>query len=271
MANFVQNFLNYLKLGDDYEDDYDEYEDEIDEEKARQEREERARQRAERKAAKASARASRFYDDDDDDDDVEEIPVRRPRNTERTASTRQSSAERTTASARTGSADRSSSANRSTDRTSSERRYSQDSRRSEDIPVRNVNTDTARYSQTSRQASSSTRMERTTTNKVVPIRTTSRGLEVCVIKPKTFEEAQDVCDMLMLGRAVILNLEGIDQFEAQRIIDFVCGTVYAINGKLHAVARYIFIFSPANIDISGEFAEFFSEDGFGVPKFSKDF
>ena len=258
MANFVQNFLNYLKLSDDYdEDDYDEYEDGIDEEKERQEKEERARVRAERRAARQQARASARAARDDDDEEEDEPPVRRPA---RTAERTSSRPERTSQSTRTGS------------RTSApERRYGSESRRGEDISVRNVNTETARSAQSSRQAASTTRMERTTTNKVVPIRTTSRGLEVCVIKPRAFEEAQDVCDMLLLGRAVILNLEGIDQSEAQRIIDFVCGTVYAVSGKLHAVARYIFIFSPSNIDISGEFAEFFSEDGFGVPKFGKDF
>ncbi|MBQ9561852.1 MAG: cell division protein SepF [Lachnospiraceae bacterium] len=258
MANFVQNFLNYLKLSDDYdEDDYDEYEGGIDEEKERQEKEARARQRAERRAARQEARAARTRDEDEDDED--DVPVRRPARTQERTYSRSTDRERTTSS-------------RSSSRAAApERRYGSESRRSEDIPVRNVSTETARSAQSSRQAASSTRMERTTSNKVVPIRTTSRGLEVCVIKPRAFEEAQDVCDMLLLGRAVILNLEGIDQTEAQRIIDFVCGTVYAVNGKLHAVARYIFIFSPSNIDISGEFAEFFSEDGFGVPKFGKDF
>ena len=115
------------------------------------------------------------------------------------------------------------------------------------------------------------RMERTATNKIVPIRTTQDGTEVCVIKPTAFEDAQDICDMLLKGRACIINLEGIDPAEAQRIIDFVCGTIYAINGKLHAVARYIFIFSPVNVDITGDYAQFFQEEGFGVPKFNKDF
>lgn len=112
------------------------------------------------------------------------------------------------------------------------------------------------------------RMERTTNNKIVPIRTTTRGLEVCIMKPGSFEDSQDICDMLLSGRAVVVNLEGFDPDDAQRIMDFISGAVYAISGKLHQISRYIFIFSPDNIDISGDDL---ASEGFGVPTLSKEF
>lgn len=116
------------------------------------------------------------------------------------------------------------------------------------------------------------RMERTSNNKVIPIRTTQRGFEVCIIKPESFDDSQDICDMLLSGRAAIVNLEGFDPVDAQRIMDFISGCVYAINGKLHQISRYIFIFSPDAIDISGDFAEDLGDDmGFGVPTLSKEF
>ena len=94
------------------------------------------------------------------------------------------------------------------------------------------------------------RMERTNSNKIVPIRTTAKGLEVCIMKPTSFEDSQDICDMLLAGRATVVNLEGFDPDAAQRIMDFISGCVYSMNGKLHQISRYIFIFSPDSIDIS---------------------
>lgn len=116
-----------------------------------------------------------------------------------------------------------------------------------------------------------TRMERTTNNKIVPIRTTTRGLEVCIMKPSSFEDSQDICDMLLTGRAVVVNLEGFDPDDAQRIMDFISGAVYAINGKLHQISRYIFIFSPDTIDISGDYLDLVPMEGFGVPNLNKEF
>ena len=115
------------------------------------------------------------------------------------------------------------------------------------------------------------RMERTTNNKVVPIKTTSRNFEVSIMKPTSFADAQDICDMLMNGRAAVVNLEGFDPVEAQRIMDFVSGCIYTMNGRFHQISRYIFIFSPESVDISGDYQEFISDGSFGVPTINKDF
>lgn len=108
-------------------------------------------------------------------------------------------------------------------------------------------------------------------SKVIPIRTTPKGLEVCIMKPTTFEDSQDICDMLLTGRAAVVNLEGFDPIEAQRIMDFISGSVYAINGKLHQISRYIFIFSPDSVDISGDYLDLVPDEGFGVPTINKEF
>ncbi len=115
------------------------------------------------------------------------------------------------------------------------------------------------------------RMERTTNNKIVPIRTTPKGLEVCIMKPTSFEDSQDICDMLLTGRAAVVNLEGFDPDDAQRIMDFISGSVYAINGKLHQISKYIFIFSPDTIDISGDYLDLMPMEGFEVPTLNKEF
>lgn len=91
-------------------------------------------------------------------------------------------------------------------------------------------------------------------SKVVPMRGKD-GLEVCVVKPTTVEDARDVTDTLVGGRAVILNLEGLHVELAQRIIDFTAGSCYAIDGNLQKVSSYIFIITPKSVEISGDFQE----------------
>ncbi len=112
---------------------------------------------------------------------------------------------------------------------------------------------------------------RTTSNKVVPIRTTSRGLEVCICRPNNFGDSQDACEMLIQGHAVVVNLEGIDITEAQRIMDFISGCIFSMSGKMHQISRYIFIFSPENVDISGDYLELSQEDDFNIPTLNKEF
>lgn len=97
-------------------------------------------------------------------------------------------------------------------------------------------------------------------SKVTPIRT-GKGMEVCVIKPSTVEDGREISDTLLSGRAVILNLEGLQVNIAQRIIDFTSGACYSINGNLQKVSNYIFIITPETVDISGDFQDLLSGTG----------
>lgn len=116
------------------------------------------------------------------------------------------------------------------------------------------------------------RMEKSASvGKVVPIRNAQKGLEVCIMKPTSFEDSQDICDMLLSGRAAVINLEGFDVEIAQRVMDFVSGAVYAMNGRLHQISSYIFIISPDTVDISGDYLDLIRQNGFEVPTLNKDF
>lgn len=115
------------------------------------------------------------------------------------------------------------------------------------------------------------KMERSAMNKVVPIRTTPKGLEVCIMKPTTFEDSQEICDTLLTGRATVINLEGFDDKLAQRTMDFISGAVYAINGKLHRISNCIFIVSPDTVDISGDYLDLIQENGFEPPTLQSRF
>lgn len=114
------------------------------------------------------------------------------------------------------------------------------------------------------------RPERTLTqSRVVPLRSASasasRVLEVSIMKPTRFDDSQDICDMLVNERATVVNLEGIDLGLAQRIMDFISGAVYALNGKIHQISNLIFIVSPENVDISGDYLSYVEQNGFEVP------
>lgn len=90
------------------------------------------------------------------------------------------------------------------------------------------------------------------------------GMEVCVIKPTSVEDAREITETLLANRTVVLNLEGLDVDIAQRIIDFTSGSCYAINGNLQKISHYIFIITPASVDISGDFQDLLN-GSFEVP------
>lgn len=152
------------------------------------------------------------------------------------------------------------------------------SRTNDDYPVQSVATSSGSISNsvsfTDSRKDRTPKIERPTSmnvSKVVPIRNSQRGLEVCIMKPTSFEDSQDVCDMLLSGRAAVINLEGFDVEIAQRVMDFVSGAVYALNGKLHQISSYIFIISPDNVDISGDYLDLIKQNGFEVPTLNKEF
>lgn len=77
-------------------------------------------------------------------------------------------------------------------------------------------------------------------------------MNVCVIKPSTFDDVKEISDTLLSNTTIILNMEGIDLALAQRIIDFMMGACYAIDGNLQKISNYIFIITPAAVGISGD-------------------
>ena len=98
-------------------------------------------------------------------------------------------------------------------------------------------------------------------SKVVPMK---RNMEVSMIKPTSIEDAKEICDYLLAGKAVVLNMEGLHTEIAQRIIDFSSGATYSMDGNLQKISHYIFIITPASVDISGDFQDILS-GSFDVP------
>lgn len=93
-------------------------------------------------------------------------------------------------------------------------------------------------------------------DKVVPMqRSGLRGLEVCVIRPQSIEDAREITDTLKDGKAVVLNLEGVRVEVAQRIIDFSAGSSYSMEGNLQKITGGIFIITPPSVSVSGDLSE----------------
>lgn len=88
--------------------------------------------------------------------------------------------------------------------------------------------------------------------KVVPMK---KSMEVSLVKPTSIEDAREICDFLLSGKAVVLNMEGIHTEVAQRIIDFTSGSTYSMNGNLQKISNYIFIATPDSVELSGDFQD----------------
>lgn len=104
-------------------------------------------------------------------------------------------------------------------------------------------------------------------SKVVPYKKDNKAMEVCVRKPDSYSDAEQICDLLLDGNPVIVNFEGFDSYEAQRTMEFICGCIYALNGDMNQISKYIFIFSPAGVDIMGDIV---MDDG-TIPTFNNNF
>ncbi|TCK98103.1 cell division inhibitor SepF [Natranaerovirga hydrolytica] len=101
-------------------------------------------------------------------------------------------------------------------------------------------------------------------SKVVNIHTNIQ-MEVIVIHPESYDEAQDICDHIKSKRPVVINLENMERDIAQRIMDFISGSCYSLNGNLQRITNNIFIIAPENVDIAGDFKEELKTSGIILP------
>ena len=81
----------------------------------------------------------------------------------------------------------------------------------------------------------------------------AEGMEARVVKPASFAEAKEITDILLSGRMVLLNIEGLNPEVAQRVVDFVSGSCYALNGNYEKISEYVHVITPSNVGISGDF------------------
>ena len=90
--------------------------------------------------------------------------------------------------------------------------------------------------------------------KVVNINTTTQ-LKVVVVTPESFDEARDIAEHLKQKKPVVINLEGVEKDIARRIVDFLSGAVYSLDGNIQKISTGIFLIAPYNVGIMGDFKD----------------
>lgn len=76
--------------------------------------------------------------------------------------------------------------------------------------------------------------------------------EVVLFHAKTFDDAAKAADELRRKKAVILNMENIDKALTRRVVDFLSGSVYALDGSVKKIAQSTYLFCPHNMDVVGD-------------------
>lgn len=88
-------------------------------------------------------------------------------------------------------------------------------------------------------------------NKVVNMPQANQ-VKMIISQPTNFEQSEEICQYLKERKSCIVNLEYVNKDVARRIVDFISGGVYALNGHIQKISNSIFLIAPANYDISNE-------------------
>jgi len=99
-------------------------------------------------------------------------------------------------------------------------------------------------------------------------KTENAAYELMYYEPKVYEDSLNISTHLRAGSPVVINLKHLDPTEGTRLIDFVCGTAYAIDGHMMKIGESIFMFTPSSIAITAadERASLDTELGFEEEK-----
>ena len=101
---------------------------------------------------------------------------------------------------------------------------------------------------------------------IVSMPTGPNQMKVVLIEPTDYDDVQDICDKLKNKKPIIINFENLDKDTARRMVDFVSGAVYALDGTIQKVSNGIVIAAPPNVDILGSIGEVGNE-AFDFEKF----
>lgn len=87
-----------------------------------------------------------------------------------------------------------------------------------------------------------------------------KNVRLVLIEPRTYEETQEIADNLRNRKPVVVNLQRVRKEQALRIVDFLSGTVYAVNGNIQKIGPHIFLCTPDNVDIQGSITDMLEDD-----------
>ena len=110
-------------------------------------------------------------------------------------------------------------------------------------------------------ASSAPRPARPREGKVVNLGAGGAQSQVVLVKPERFETAAEIADHLRAKRPVLINLETTPKDVTRRLVDFLSGVAYALDGKVKKIAANTYIITPSNVDLVGDLMDELENSG----------
>ncbi len=100
---------------------------------------------------------------------------------------------------------------------------------------------------------------------------TDAKVKVVICRPEVVDDATSICEHLKNDIICVVNLEGVERTNAQRIADFLGGSCFALSGEIQRVSNEIFLVAPSSIGISSELKEELKANGLILPWISSAF
>jgi cell division inhibitor SepF len=116
-----------------------------------------------------------------------------------------------------------------------------------------------RISDESEDTETSPADSRKTKGNIVSIHS-QRNTRVILAEPRSYEETQEIADHLRSRRPTVVNLQRVRPDQAIRIVDFLSGTVYALNGGISKIGPNIFLCTPDSVEIQGAISDMMDEE-----------
>lgn len=79
-------------------------------------------------------------------------------------------------------------------------------------------------------------------------------VRMVITQPTSFEQSEEICNYLKERKSIIVNLEYVNKDVARRIVDFISGSVHALDGHIQKISNAIFLVAPVNYDIASDLA-----------------
>ena len=113
----------------------------------------------------------------------------------------------------------------------------------------------------SASAAAAPRPSRPREGKVVSLGSGGAQQQVVLVKPERFETAAEIADQLRAKRPVLINLETTPKDVTRRLVDFLSGVAYALDGKVKKIAANTYIITPSNVDLVGDLMDELGNSG----------
>ncbi|WP_277673628.1 cell division protein SepF [Piscibacillus halophilus] len=95
---------------------------------------------------------------------------------------------------------------------------------------------------------------------IVSLKSIQQDAKMVLCEPTEYNEAQELADHLKKRQSIVVNLQRLDPQTGRRVVDFLSGTVYALNGNIQKLGQQTFLCTPEHVNISGNISQLFDEE-----------